>query len=82
MSALTSIPDVSAESNFPPSEDTHHSPGVVAKQEYLKAVPSAPDKVVRMTILEIPPGRVVGCNSSDRRRSTAPRAIPSSNSGV
>jgi len=41
------------------AEDTHHSPGVVAKQEYLKAVPGVPDKVVCMTILEIPPDGVV-----------------------
>jgi quercetin dioxygenase-like cupin family protein len=35
------------------------SKSIWSKQEYLKAVPGVPDKVVRMTILEIPPDGVV-----------------------
>jgi quercetin dioxygenase-like cupin family protein len=40
-------------------EHKQHSIGVMPKEEYVKAVPGVPDKVARMTILEIPPGREV-----------------------
>lgn len=40
-------------------EHRRHSIGVTPKEEYVKAVPGVPDKVARMTILDLPPGREV-----------------------